>query len=182
MSHSKILPVVFIVASLVGGSTMIASAQEAPASTATETAAPASNPGMLARIKAKFGGDRGFGRGGEMFQKIMVEVDADKNGSVTEDEINTFRAAKVAAADTSKDGVLSLDEFATAYNELMRSRMVDAFQNLDDDGNGSITAAELDSRFGSVVAKMDRNGDGALSPADRPERGGKGKHRGNDNN
>jgi hypothetical protein len=182
MSNSKILPIAFIVASLVGGSAMIATAQEAPATPAvtTETGAPAATPSLMSRIKAKFGGERGFGRGGEMLQNIMVEVDADKNGSITQDEINTFRAAKVAAADTTKDGVLSIEEFSVAYNEMMRSRMIDAFQNLDDDGNGSVTAAELDTKFGNVVAKMDKNGDGVLSKADRPDRGGKGhgKHRG----
>ena len=199
MSNSKILPIAFIVGSLIGGSAMIATAQEAPATpvatpvvtpavTATETTTPATTPGLLTRIKAKFGNrDGGFGGRGEIFQNIMVEVDTDKNGSITQDEINAFRAAKVGAADTTKDGALSLDEFGVAYNELMRSKMVDAFQTFDDDGNGSITAAELDLRFGDVVAKMDRNGDGVLSKADRPDRDGKGgkghgKHRGGDNN
>jgi EF hand/EF-hand domain pair len=188
MSNSKILPIAFIVASLVGGSAMIATAQEAPAtpSATTETATPATTPSLLTRIKAKFGGERGFGKGGEMLQNLMTEVDTDKSGSITQDEINAFRAAKVAAADTSKDGALSLDEFAVAYNEMMRSKMVDAFQNFDDDGNGSITTAELDARFGDVVAKMDKNGDGVLSKADRPDHGGKGgkghgKKRGGDN-
>ena len=186
MSYSKTLPIAFVVASLIGGSAMIATAQEAPATpAATETAAPAATPGVWARIKAKFGDDRGFGRGGEMLQNIMVEVDADKNGSITQAEINAFRNAKVAAADTTKDGALNLDEFAAAYNELMRSKMVDAFQNFDEDGNGSITGAELDTRFGDVVAKMDRNGDGVLNKADRPQHDGKGgkghgKHRGGD--
>jgi hypothetical protein len=42
--------------------------------------------------------------GGEMFQNLMTEVDTDKSGSVTQDEINAFRAANVSAADTTKDG------------------------------------------------------------------------------
>jgi hypothetical protein len=188
MSNSKILPIAFIVAGLLGGSAMIATAQDAPVAPAATTEqavdAPAAQPGLFAKIKAKFGGrDGGFGKGGEMMQSLMSEVDTDKSGSVTQDEINAFRAAKVSAADTTKDGALSLDEFGVAYNEMMRSRMVDAFQNFDDDGNGSITAAELDTRFGDIVAKMDRNGDGSLSQADRPQHEGKGgkghgKHRG----
>lgn len=178
MSNSKILPIAFIVASLIGNSVMIATAQDAPA--APVIVQPATSPGMLAALKAKFSGG-GFGRGGEMLQTLMADVDVDKNGSVTQQEINAFRAAKVAAADTTKDGALSLDEFAVAHNELMRARMVDAFQNFDNDGNGSITTAELDARFGSIVSKLDRNGDGVLSKADRPERDGKGgkrKHNG----
>jgi EF hand len=188
MSNSKILPIVFIVASLVGGSAMMATAQDAPVApttttTTVEPAAPIAKPGILAALKAKFSG-QGFGKhGGDMLQAIMVDVDADKNGSVTQAEMDTFRTAKVAAADTSKDGAINLDEFSVAYNELMRARMVDAFQNFDDDGNGSITVPELDARFGSIVAKMDRNGDGALSKDDRPQhdgKGGKRKHHGDD--
>jgi EF hand len=180
MSNSKRTIIVFTVAALLGNSAMTAFAQETATPSATTEQAietPAAEPGVFAKIKAKFGArEGGFmqGRGGrEMMQKLLLDVDADKSGSVTQDEVNTFRTAKVSAADTSKDGALNLDEFSVAYNELMRARMVDAFQSFDEDGNGSITTAELDTRFGTIVARMDRNGDGVLSKADRPQRGGK---------
>ncbi len=192
MSNSKRFTIALVIAGLMGGSAAVANAQEAPAApavaapavvtTTTETPAPT---GPLAAIKAMFGrhdGKSGKRGGGAMFQELMTEVDTDKNGSVTQDEINAFRAAKVAAADTSKDGALSVEEFATAYNELMRTRMVDAFQSFDNDGDGSITAAELDTRFNTIVAQMDRNGDGTLSPADHMRNGmnGDGEGRGKD--
>ena len=175
MSYSKILPIALIVGGLLGGSAVIATAQEAaaPAPATTEVTTPVAKPGLLTRIKARFGGGDGFGRGGAMLQTIMAEVDTDKNGSLTQEEINAFRAAKLAAADTTKDGALSIDEFSVAYNQLMRARMVDAFQNFDDDGDGSITTAELDARFGNIVALMDQNGDGVLNKADQPDRGGR---------
>jgi Ca2+-binding EF-hand superfamily protein len=183
MTNSKRPIIIFTVAALLGTSAITAYAQDAstPAISAEQQVqTPAVKPGFFAGLKAKFGGGEGGFRGGrgggEMMQKLLVDVDADKSGSVTQDEINAFRAAKVSAADASKDGALSIEEFSTAYNELMRSRMVDAFQNFDEDGDGSITAAELDMRFGSIVANMDRNGDGVLSPADRPQR--EGKHHG----
>ena len=186
MSKSKILLTALLAAGLFGGAAAAGHAQEAPATAPSAQTAPAAEPGVWASLKAKFSGDRaGFGkRGGQFLQTIMTEVDIDKNGSVTQVEIDNFRAGKVTSADTSKDGSISLEEFGVAYNELMRKRMVDAFQNLDDDGNGTITTAELDARFGAIVTRLDRNGDGVLSKADmaRPEgRGGKGqgKPRGN---
>jgi EF hand len=188
MSKSKVFSIAILTAGIIGSVAMTAIAQDAPAAApvAQSTPAIATQPGVWESLKAKFSGDRtGFGkRSGEFMQIIMTEVDADKNGSVTQNEIDNFRAGKVTSTDTSKDGLISLEEFGVAYNELMRKRMVDAFQNLDDDGNGSITTAELNARFGAIVTRLDRNGDGVLNNADmtRPEgRGGKGqgKARGN---
>jgi Ca2+-binding EF-hand superfamily protein len=185
MSNSKRFTTALVIAGLMGGSAFTAGAQEAPATPAapavvtTTTETPAAPTGPLAAIKAMFsrhdGKSGARGGGGAMFQNLMTEVDTDKNGSVTQDEINAFRTAKVAAADVSKDGALSLEEFATAYNELMRTRMVDAFQSFDNDGDGSITAAELDTRFNTILAQMDRNGDGTLSTADHMRGNGEGR-------
>ena len=111
------------------------------------------------------------GPGGMMTMRLFEEVDADGDGAVTQAEIDAYRTAQVGGADADGDGSLSLDEFQTLWLDQMRPRMVDAFQNLDEDGDGRITEAELDDRFGRVVARLDRNGDGALSPADRGGRG-----------
>lgn len=107
------------------------------------------------------------GPGGGMFRTLFTEVDADKDGKVTQAEIDAFRDAKVASADASGDGSLSIEEFDTLYREFTRSRMVDAFQRLDDDGDGQVTKAEMDDRLANIVKFMDRNGDGALSMEDR---------------
>ena len=104
---------------------------------------------------------------GEMFRTILTEVDADKDGAITQAEVDAFRQAKVAGADANSDGGLSIDEFDTVYRELTRSNMVRAFQRLDTDGDGTITKAEMDNRFGNIVKFMDRNDDGKLSKEDR---------------
>ena len=184
MLNSKYLKTATFVAALMAGGATFVAAQDAaqtttPAATATEQ--PVAKPGALAALKAKFGGRKG-GFGGVFGPDTLAQVDSDNNAAISQDEVNAFRTAKVTAADTTKDGALSLDEFSVAYNEMMRARMVDAFQKFDDDGNGSITTAELDTRFGSIVAQMDRNGDGVLSAADRPDKGGKkGKRQGQNN-
>ena len=46
--------------------------------------------------------------------------------------------------------------------------MGDRFQHLDEDGDASVTLLEFQAPFSQMVTLMDRNGDGFLSPADRP--------------
>ncbi|MFX0543748.1 EF-hand domain-containing protein [Roseovarius sp. S4756] len=107
------------------------------------------------------------GRHGEMMRTVMGQIDADKDGTVTMEEIDAFRAAKLAEIDASGDGALSIEEFDTLYREMTRSRMVDMFQKLDADGDGVISSEEMDSRVGRMVERMDRNDDGVLSAEDR---------------
>ncbi|MEP4377604.1 MAG: EF-hand domain-containing protein [Alphaproteobacteria bacterium] len=110
-----------------------------------------------------------------MFEKLFVQMDADKNGAVTQEEVDTFRAAQVQSADANGDGALNIQEFESLYRAFTHTRMVDVFQVLDDNGDGVISPDETDAKFGSLVKRMDRNGDGALSIEDRGRKGG---HRG----
>jgi Ca2+-binding EF-hand superfamily protein len=150
----------------------LAAAQTAPA-----PQAPGARP-----TPALFDGHRGghghgrFG-GGEMLRGLFDEVDADGDGTVTQAELDTFRAAQFSAADTSGDGSVSIDEFATVYFARIRPQMVDAFQAFDDDGDGAVTSAELEERFESAMSRLDRDGDGTLSLQDR---GGRGHRDGDD--
>lgn len=107
-----------------------------------------------------FSGHHGFGRrgGSAMQQQLFKQIDANGDGSISQEEIDTFRAAKVAAADLNKDGALSLEEFDTLYRELTRTRMVRAFQNLDSDGDGVISAEEMDARVATIMQRMERKG------------------------
>lgn len=154
--------------------TTFALAQTAPA-----PEAPVGPPAVRstpAQFHGRHGGPDGGPGGGfggrDLMRGLFGEIDADGDGSVTQAEIDAFRTAQLSAADANGDGRLALDEFATVYFERIRPQMVDAFQAFDDDGDGAITAAELEDRFGDVVSRLDRNGDGALSPDDRGRRGG----------
>ncbi len=186
MKLSKLLPTTFLVTALLGAGAAVATAQNQPATppAGAETAAPETG-GRVARIhEAHFGGKDGHrgGRGGpggrhgggEMMQQIFTQADADGDGTLTQAEIDEFRAMQVEDADTSGDGALTIDEFETLYNAFARDRMVDAFQALDSDGDGAISAEEIDARVGNMVERMDRDGDGVLSPADRGGRGDRG--------
>ena len=182
--NRKIIPAVTLAAMLAASGAVIVSAQTAP--TADETTAPAAeapaadatptNEGLLERTgffggrggDEKHGG-RGHGGGhggGDIVRGSLSQADTDADGAVTQAEIDAFRTARVGAADASGEGNLSLEEFETVYAQLIRSQMVDAFQNLDEDGDASVTPAELDARLNGLVEQMDRDGDGALSPTE----------------
>lgn len=165
MTKFKLIPATLVAALLMSGAT-VAGAQDMSGASKDMMQAQTMKHGM------KRGGHGGHG----MMRQIMAKADANGDGAVTQDEIDTFRASLVEDADVSGDGNLSLDEFQAIHMELMRERMVDMFQRLDADGDGAVTQAEMDDHFGNIVARMDRNDDGQLDRDDR--RGGKGKKQG----
>lgn len=169
MTFTKALPLCVAAALALGSGAMIATAQDTPA-TPLEEGDP-SRTEIQDHRGARGAHDDRRGAGGHagagLMQEIFAQVDGDGDGSVTQTEIDSWRAAQVSGADADGNGALAIDEFDTVYRALTRSRMVDAFQALDADGDGALDAAELDARFASAVERMDRNGDGVLSLEDR---------------
>lgn len=118
------------------------------------------------------------------------EIDADKDGKVTEAEIAAFRAARFTAADTDKNGSLSAEELSAMHMAEMQSRMGQhaskMIERLDGNADGQLSAeefAEMGQRK-SPFERADVDGDGAVSKAEAEammqmmaDRGGKnGKH------
>ena len=108
-------------------------------------------------------------RGGDMMDRMRV-FDLDKDGAVTQAEVDRYRQDQIVKFDANKDGTLSLEEYQALWLDRMRERMVRAFQEHDRDGNGQVTAEEFNRRFEGLVARFDRDGDGRLSPDDRRNR------------
>lgn len=113
-------------------------------------------------------GPRGGEGPGEMMLQMFDAIDADKDGKITEAEIEAHRAAEFKAADTNSDGVLSADELAQKQIAEMTARAADRaarmIEELDDNGDGSLSAEEMtqttrERRF----SRMDADGDGAVS-------------------
>ncbi len=125
-------------------------------------------PGVAQRFQqGAMGMMGGFGA-----EQVMREVDTDRDGRITQAEIDAAVNARFARFDADQNGRLSLDEFNALWADLTRPVTVRAFQFLDPNGDASVTKAEVDERFGRLVQRFDRNGDGALSMQDRGGRGG----------
>jgi len=122
-------------------------------------------------------------------------VDADKDGKVTQAELDAFRAAEARAIDANADGKLDLAELSAMHLARLTERADDMAARMverhDTDGDNALSAAELAARPmpAMMFDQMDSDGDGAVTRAeadalrdrmhDRMDgRHGHGKHRG----
>ncbi len=92
--------------------------------------------------------------------KLFEEHDLNKDGSVTQAEVDTVRKSQLDKYDQNKDGTLSLGEFESLWAERMKPRMVDGFQRLDEDGSGSVTTDEFLAPFSKIIDRHDTDDDG----------------------
>ncbi len=134
------------------------------------------NGGMMG-MRHGMGMGHGMGRMA-MAQQLMERYDANKDGKVTQEEIDQNRTDWQKEFDTDKNGTLSLQEFQSLWLKARGEEMVREFQFFDRDGNGQVTLDEYKGPMADIVANRDRNGDGALSREDRPKRG-EGRRHGN---
>jgi hypothetical protein len=106
------------------------------------------------------------GRHGGPGMNMMESFDTNKDGKLTQAEIDAARRDRLAKFDSNKDGKLSLEEYQDLWLDAMRERMVDRFQRLDADGNAMVTVDEFGQPFEKMVQRRDRDGDGELTEAD----------------
>ncbi|MCB6178355.1 EF-hand domain-containing protein [Rhodobacter sp. Har01] len=106
---------------------------------------------------------------GTMMLNQFDAVDADKDGKVTQAELDAFRTARFTEADADKDGFLNQDELAAMQLKMMQARMADRaarmLTRLDADKDGKLAATEMPAV--QVEARMfdlaDADNDGAVS-------------------
>lgn len=129
------------------------------------------------RHHGKHYGKRGYkgGRGGRGPAKFLEQFDANKDGALTKDELTTGLDKKIADNDKDGDKAVSLEEFKAEWAKLTQDRMVRAYQRMDRDGNGKVTAEELKGPATEMFERMDRNDDGKLDKNDRKSRWFEGK-------
>jgi len=117
--------------------------------------------------------------GGRHMMHLMM--DTNKDGSVSLEEMQTFRSKNFAAADMNKDGRLSAKEFSelSKIMEEQRKKMQDAakqekikkyFDKLDTNKDGDISKAEFDKKGEHNFIENDENDDGLLNREDRQRR------------
>lgn len=71
------------------------------------------------------------------------EYDLDNDGKLSEEEVRKQRTKKLKEYDLNRDGQLSLEEYQALWMSSRRTRMVDAFQGLDEDGDAQVTTEEF---------------------------------------
>lgn len=111
---------------------------------------------------------RPMGPGGPLMEKIR-EADKDGDGKVTFEEISAampqVTQEQFKQFDRNGDGVLSAEDRGPGP-------MREIFEKADADKSGTVTFEELKAAKPDVTQEQfrqwDRNGDGTLSPADRP--------------
>jgi Ca2+-binding EF-hand superfamily protein len=109
----------------------------------------------------------GEGRGAMMLDQFDT-IDADKDGKITQGELTAHRAAEFTAADTNSDGALSADELsAHMLAQMMARQGARMIENMDDDGNGSLSVEEMgEGPMAGNFARIDTDNDGAISKAE----------------
>ena len=102
--------------------------------------------------------------------KMMQEFDTNEDKALTKEELTAGLDKKIADNDKDGDAAVSLEEFKAEWMKLTEDRMVRAFQRMDRDGSGKVTAEELKEPALMMFERMDANDDGKLDNADRSER------------
>jgi len=118
-------------------------------------------------------GHGGWRRGPMMMMHMTERYDADKDGKVSQTEIDANRTAWHGEFDADKNGDLSLAEFQSLWLKARNEEMVREFQRFDRDGSGQVTLEEYKAPMAGMVAQMDRDGDGMMEPGEGPGRHGK---------
>ena len=104
---------------------------------------------------------------------LMERYDANNDGSLSQEEIDSNRTQWHADFDQDKSGDLTIAEFEALWLKARREMMVREFQEFDRDGDGKVTLDEYKAPLAMLIARMDRNGDGIINREDRrqPRRG-----------
>lgn len=117
-------------------------------------------------------------KGGHMMQQLM---DGDKDGTITQEEFNSFRGKNFFDADKNRNKSLTLKEFAVmaknmeeqrkkamamAKEKAKQVRLKKHFDKLDADGDGKVSLAEFEAKGNRKFIRMDNNDDGVLNMAD----------------
>lgn len=94
--------------------------------------------------------------------RMFDEFDANKDGNVTQDEVDRTRSERHTRFDKDSDGKLNLKEYEALWIDAMRERMVNRFQRLDRDGDATVTMEEFAAPTRRIVFWMDSDEDGTV--------------------
>ena len=124
----------------------------------------AAQQGMMDGRDGMMGGMMGGGMMGGMMSGMnsyaMRTFDANKDGTLTPEEMTKGMQAEIKTYDTDTSGSLSLAEFEAMHAAHTRTMMVRAFQMHDEDGDGQVTEAEM-ATMAAMMQMMMKSAAGA---------------------
>ncbi len=94
--------------------------------------------------------------GGMMSSGMQQAFDTDKDGSVSPEELRNGLLVELKAQDADGDNALSIEEFEVLHSARIRNQMVDKFQNLDANGDGLVTEAEMAAPADKMEMRLKR--------------------------
>jgi Ca2+-binding EF-hand superfamily protein len=136
------------------------------------------NDGVLSAEELAAGGFRGrHGGGGDdkraaHAQDRLAKLDTNKDGVVSRDEFVADANARFAQADSNHDGLVDASEIVNSPRALDREAHFAQRQMhwMDSNGDGLVSEQEFLDAAKKRFARMDRDGDGVLTAADRQGR------------
>lgn len=116
------------------------------------------------------------GQRGQRFERL----DADQSGDVTFEEFAAAMNNRLGKADANGDGKMTVEEVAAEIERMRAERQARRIiERFDVDGDGALTAAEIESRQKKRFALLDRNDDGKIAREEMPRRIERKMHRRN---
>jgi Ca2+-binding EF-hand superfamily protein len=137
---------------VIGGSVLLAGAVFAGVSFASDNGG-----GWGHKMHGSFGKDMG-----NHMNEVFSTVDADQDGQLTVQEIETARTKYFTDMDSNNDSQIELAEFETALLQIMRPQLEKRFLKFDENGDGVISEEEISVHLSKVISRMDRNDDGII--------------------
>jgi len=96
--------------------------------------------------------------------RMFAKIDANHDGKVTRAEADAFMKARAAEIDANHDGKVSVDEIKAFIQKQRDERLAERLARMDDNGDGTVTVDEFAAAGTWRLARLDRDGSGAIEP------------------
>jgi hypothetical protein len=97
--------------------------------------------------------------------RLFQMIDADASGTLTAAEIDAFKTAQFARADTNGDGLLDEAERTALRESRAAEARAAVMAQMDSDGDGAISLPEF-LAFSGLRQRLDADGDGSIARAE----------------
>jgi len=132
------------------------------------------SPIILALLTALATPGAVFAQPGPDGSHFMDHFDADKDGKVTQAEIDKVKSDLFSKFDSDGNGLLSQDEYMALRMDRMKERMNNRFTHQDKNGDGAISQEEFMTMSNRMMARLDENGDNVIDADELKHRMGQG--------